>query len=197
MLDVSERLVVIIGGGAVAARKARGLLEAGAARVRVVSPALDEAMPAGIEHVAARYKPSHLDGAALVFAATDMPEVNDAVVRDARQRGILVNRADEGSASGDFATPAVHRNGSVTVTVSAGSAALSVAIRDALGVRLDPRWAKMAELMPAVRQRLHSLVTDPDERRSILRRLATEEALDVLDRRGTDATLAWAGLFRD
>src|SRR6478609_7363439 len=93
MLDVSDRLIVIVGGGAVAARKAAGLIECGATRIRCVSPTFEPKMPPGVERIDGRYGPHHLDGAGLVFAATDDPAVNAAVVRDARNRGILVNRA--------------------------------------------------------------------------------------------------------
>ena len=62
MLDMRDRLVVIVGGGAVAARKARRLLQSGA-RVRVVAPAIDPAMPPGIERIEAHYDPNYLDGA--------------------------------------------------------------------------------------------------------------------------------------
>jgi precorrin-2 dehydrogenase/sirohydrochlorin ferrochelatase len=191
MLDVTQRLVVIIGGGAVAARKAKGLVDAGATCLRVVAPMFDENMPATVERVAASYGPAHIDGAGLVFAATDAPDVNETVVRDARARGVLVSRVDDGDA-GDFATPAVFRDGPVTVAVSSGSAALSVAIRDALAERLDPRWARMAELIPALRRAMDSAGFDVAERARIFRRLATEEALEVLDRKGTDALIAWA-----
>src|SRR4051794_38596804 len=94
MLDVDHRLVVIVGGGVVAGRKARGLIECGASRVRCVSPTFDAGIPDGVERIVARYEPRHLDGASLAFAATDDPAVNAAVVRDGRARGVLVNRAD-------------------------------------------------------------------------------------------------------
>src|SRR5688572_31143815 len=124
MLDVTGRLVVIIGGGAVAVRKVKGLLDAGATRVRVVSPTAHAEMPADVEHVTATYQAGHLDGAQLVFAATDSAAVNEQVVRDARAREIWVNRSDEGD-EGDFSNPAVARRGAVTLAVSTGSAALS------------------------------------------------------------------------
>src|SRR5258706_10473453 len=120
MLDVTNRLVVIIGGGGVAARKARGLLDAGATRVRVVSPTFHKDLPAAVERIAERYEARHLEGAGLAFAATDSGETNDAVVADARRLGILVSRADvdEGE-PGDFSTPAVVRKGAITVAFSA------------------------------------------------------------------------------
>src|SRR5437879_11657828 len=107
MLDVTNRLVVIIGGGGVSARKAKGLLDAGATRVRVVSPTFHKDVPAAVERIAERYEARHLEGARLAFAATDSAETNDAVVADARRLGILVCRADvdEGE-PGDFSTPA-------------------------------------------------------------------------------------------
>src|SRR5690242_5848317 len=107
MLDVTDRLVVIVGGGPVAARKAAGVLEAGATRVRCVAPAFDPAVPESVERVEETYEPRHLDGAGLVFAATDLPAVNDAVVRDARARGVLATRADSDEEDpGDFTVPA-------------------------------------------------------------------------------------------
>src|SRR5438874_10180418 len=158
MLDVSDRLVVIVGGGGVAARKARGILDAGGRRVRVVAPDFAPELPAGVERVRERYHPECLEGAGLVFAATDVPEVNDAVVRDARARGVLVCRADGNDAEpGDFATPAHLHRGEVTLAVSAGSAALAVRVRDALAAHFDPVWSRMAEAMlalrPAIRDR--------------------------------------------
>jgi precorrin-2 dehydrogenase/sirohydrochlorin ferrochelatase len=195
MLDVSNRLIVIVGGGGVAARKARGLFDAGATRVRVVSPTFCESMPDGVERVAGEYGPASLDGAALAFAATDRPEVNQTVVRDARRLGILVNRADAGAgddAPGDFSTPALLREGDVVVTVSAGgSPALAAAIRDELRSRLEPRWLAMAAAMRDLRPRIRDGGASIDRRRAAFRDLASDEAMDVLERGGVDALWSW------
>jgi precorrin-2 dehydrogenase/sirohydrochlorin ferrochelatase len=194
MLDVSERLVVIIGGGAVAARKARGLIKAGAKRIRVVSPVFDPGVPAAVARVTETYEPRHLDGGGLVFAATDRPEVNESVVRDARARGILAARADadEGE-SGDFSTPAHFREGQVIVSVSAGSAALTAAIRDGLAERFDPRWSVMADCMRTLRPLiLKTLADNPARRTKVLRALAGDEAMAAAEQ-GAGGVMAWLG----
>jgi precorrin-2 dehydrogenase/sirohydrochlorin ferrochelatase len=182
MLDVRDRLVVIIGGGEVALRKAVGLIECGGKRIRCVAPEFDLGLPLGVERVQERYEPRHLDGAGLVFAATDDPAVNAAVVRDARARGVLVNRADAGDEEpGDFNVPARLRLSGVTVTVSAGSPALSVMIRDGLAYQWDERWSRMAEAMQTLRPMILARTDIPqDRRRAMLRDLASPEALDYL-----------------
>lgn len=192
LLDVSDRMIVIIGGGAVAARKARGVIKAGAKRVRVVAPSFDEVIPPSVEKVQEAYSPRHLERAGLVFAATDRPDVNEAVVRDARERGVLVARADSDDAEpGDFTTPAHFREGPVIVSVSAGSAALAASIRDDLAERFDPRWSVMAELMKTLRPLvLKTLSTNPDRRAKVLRALATDEAIARADQ-GLPGVLAW------
>jgi siroheme synthase-like protein len=193
MLDVTDRLVVIVGGGAVAARKARGLLEAGATRVRCVSPTFDPRVPDVVERVAEAYDARHLDGAGLVFAATDLAAVNDAVVRDARARGVLVNRADfDEDQPGDFAVPAKLREGPVVVGVATGgSPALAVLVRDGLRERWDPRWSRMAEMMLGLRRSLIERLDNPQLRRDALRDLATDDALNVLDTGGAEAVIQW------
>src|SRR5437667_8963831 len=103
MLDVKERLVVIVGGGRVAVRKARGVIDAGAARVRCIALQIANEMPSLVERLVASFEPRHLEEAGLVFAATDDPAVNDQIVAEAKRRGVLVNRADaDDERAGDF-----------------------------------------------------------------------------------------------
>ena len=194
MLDVTDRLVVIIGGGAVASRKVAGLLAAGATRVRVVSPQFDPKMPASveIERISERYEPRHLDGAALVFAATDSAEVNSAVVAAARRRGIFVDRADGIDEGGDFSTPAVLRDGTVTVTVStAGSPAIAAAIRDSLRDALDARWVVLANAMRSLRPAILASGLAPNARRELFRAMAGEDVVELVSRGGEAALRAW------
>jgi precorrin-2 dehydrogenase/sirohydrochlorin ferrochelatase len=195
MLDVSRRLIVIIGGGAVAARKARGLIDAGASRVRAVAPQFADDFPDGIERLTELYRPDHLADAALVFAATNDASVNAQVVHDAHARNLLVNRADanDDDADSDFSTPAKFTQGPVTVTVSAaGNPALAAVIRDGLRWRFDKRWAVMAEAMQTLRPRiLAARELSGEQRSAIFRELASDDALYLVARDGVDALSAW------
>jgi siroheme synthase-like protein len=193
MLDVSDRPIVIIGGGSVAKRKITGLLEAGAAgkRIRVVAMTFDPNLPRSVEKITAPYQPQHLDGAQLVFATTDSPEVNEQIVRDARARGIFVNRSDEGESAGDFSTPALHRQGEVIVTVSAGSAALAAAIRDRLSTHVDRRYVKMADAMLDLRPAIRDSGLAAHRRQAIFRDLAGDEAIAALHAGGVEQLRRW------
>jgi precorrin-2 dehydrogenase/sirohydrochlorin ferrochelatase len=193
MLDLAGRTVVIVGGGAVAARKARGLLEAGAGRVRVVSPVFCEQMPEGVERVKRAYEAGDLAGASLAFAATDRPEVNAAVVQDAHRLGLLVNRADSDVENeGDFSTPAMLREGDLLVTVSAsGSPALAAHVRDRLKGHVDPKWVAMAAAMKEIRPRILASDAPIEWRRRALRDLVQDEAMDILVRCGIEELWSW------
>ncbi len=191
-LDVTDRLIVIIGGGAVAARKAAGLIAAGARHIRCVSPVFRGELPEAVERVVAPYAEAHLHGATLVFAATDSHEVNRVVARDARRLGILVNRADAAEDEpGDFTTPALFREGPVAVTVSAGSPALSAVIRDDLQARLDRRFVGMAQAMVSLRPMIRASGLEPARRAKVFRELAGTEALDLLQSHGIEALNDW------
>ncbi|HEX5689519.1 MAG TPA: 5-formyltetrahydrofolate cyclo-ligase [Roseiflexaceae bacterium] len=117
--------VVMIGGGAVATRKLRGLLATGAT-VRLISPEItpelhDLAARGAIVWEARPYQTGDLNGARLVFAATNRREVNAAVAQEATALGLLCNIADDPAAS-SFHLPAVHRAPGVVVAVSTDGA---------------------------------------------------------------------------
>lgn len=194
MLDVSRRQIVIVGAGVVAARKAGGLIDAGATRLRVVAPEVTGAFVqyAAIEFIRETYRPEHLANADLVFAATDKPAVNDAVVRDARERGIFVCRADsDDQMPGDFITPAKFVNGPVMVTVSAGSPALAALVRDAIEQSFDPRWSMLARAMETLRPEILASGRSIDQRRAMFRALASHEGIAILEKEGLDGLRAW------
>lgn len=152
-LNLSGRRCVVVGGGEVASRKAWNLFQAGA-EVVVISPELNtelESIAAELHRRA--YREGDLDGAYLVFAATDVREVNAAVAREARERGIMVNVADEPS-EGNFSLPSILRRGRLQVAVSTGGAspALARSIRRELEGVFGPEWADLVRRVGEARK---------------------------------------------
>ena len=118
-LDLTCRCAVVVGGGAVALRRAQALLAAGAL-VHVIAPDTDPAL-AGLPVTVSRrgYRDGDLEGAWLVHATTDDPGVNAAVAAEAERLHVWCVRADDAGQSRAW-TPAVARHGEITVAVTAG-----------------------------------------------------------------------------
>lgn len=136
----------MVGGGAVAGRKARRLLQA-RAEVVVISPEVNEELAAMATEVhRRRYRPGDLEGAFAAFVATDSREVNAGVALEAKRLGVLVNVADEPE-EGDFVLPSTLRRGRLQVAVSTGGASpvLAREIRKKLEDRFGPEWAGLVE----------------------------------------------------
>ncbi len=139
-LLVSGRRCLVVGGGKVALRKAQGLVEAGA-KVTLVAPDIrKEADGLAVRCVRRPFRRRDLIGKALVFAATDRPELNRQILGFARQRGILGCAVDAGWTEGDFITPASFSHEGMTVAVGSGGSACrrSRMLRDRL--RRERSW---------------------------------------------------------
>ncbi len=186
MLRVAGRRCVVVGGGAVAARRATALLAAGA-KVTVVAPeACDELQSLPVEWVERRFEPYDLENAILAVAATDDAAVNEAIAVAARERGVLINRADDPQ-DGDVVFPAHDRVGPVTVCVHTDgiSAAGAAAIRDQLLQAVPESWITLLTHARAYRQRIQErFAHDEAERLRRLRLLGSDEALERLEREG-------------
>jgi uroporphyrin-III C-methyltransferase/precorrin-2 dehydrogenase/sirohydrochlorin ferrochelatase len=118
-IDLNGRLAAVVGGGAVALRRTKALVEAGA-RVTVIAPAVTSDLadlPVTVRR--RRYRDGDLAGAWLAHAATDDPEVNAAVAAEAERDRIWCVRADDASASA-ARMPAITKHGDITVAVTAG-----------------------------------------------------------------------------
>jgi precorrin-2 dehydrogenase/sirohydrochlorin ferrochelatase len=175
-LDLEGRSCLVVGGGAVALEKVRGLLECGA-EVRVVAPqVLDELHELDVELVRRSYREPDLDGRFLVIAATSTASVNRRVHADAEARSLLCNVADVPELC-NFILPAILRRDPIAVAVSTGGAspALAQRIRDDIAVLIGPEHAEVAlrlrELRPWVRTHLPTY----EERRQFFADLVARE----------------------
>ena len=118
-LSVQGERAVVVGGGAVAARRVPVLLHAGL-RVTVIAPAISPRVRAQDVTVIERaYLESDLEGARLVLACTDDPATNDRVTEGALKRGLLVGHAGN-AALGNLRFPATLERAGVQVAVNTG-----------------------------------------------------------------------------
>ena len=174
-LDLTDRPVLVVGGGPVAEGKVEGLLAA-SANVTVVSPTVTPRLAgwvaAGrIEYLPRPYQDGDVAGRRLALVATDDSAVSGAVAAEGRERGIWVNAADE-PARCDFILPAVIRRGRLVVAVSTGGAspAAARAIREELEGYLTEDHATLVEMAAEARDdlRRRAVTAGPARWRSAL-----------------------------
>lgn len=195
-LDLHDRPVVVVGGGAVATERAAKLAAHGAA-VRVVSPRISSALADMVahgrvaQHLARPYAPGDLDGAVLVVAATDDRAVNQQVRDHALAAGAQVNVADDPDAS-TAVIPALMRQGHLAVAITTGGASpvVSRRIREDLEQRFGPGWAGLISLLAESRDDLVAATPDIADRRSRVEALLDSGMLARIADEGPDACRA-------
>jgi precorrin-2 dehydrogenase/sirohydrochlorin ferrochelatase len=182
-LDLSGRLVVVVGGGEDAERRVRAMTAYGADIVVLaeeVTEGLGELQVEGGVTLEQRpWRPSDLDGALLVLAATGSAEDDGAVAAAANARGILVRALGSPEAS-SLVAPAVVRRGAlqIALTTSGSSAAVTKLIRARLAEEFGEEWAPYLELVAHVRDLVRASVDDPELERRVLEVLVEEQWFD-------------------
>ena len=183
-MDLDGRDCLVVGAGAVAARKVRSLLECGA-RVTVVGERPAAAFRAlerrGARLLQRRFRAGDVARQALVFAATDDSEVNAAVAAAARRRGIPVNAADD-PPNCTFIVPALVRRGDLTVAVSTGgkSPAAARLVKERIASMLGDEYAALVRLLGAHRTAMKEQVPGQARRARAWKRMLDEGILDAL-----------------
>ena len=179
--NVVGKRCVVVGGGKVAERKVADLLAAGAS-VQVISPDITpvlarQAAAKVLEWLPAPYAPEHLEGAWLVFAATNIRAVNAQVSQDAADRRCFVNVADAPE-EGGFLVPSVVRRGDLCLSVSTGgnNPILARKVAQELQTRYGSEYGLLVELLGQMRAYVKLRTDAPSQRRYILSQLVGREA---------------------
>jgi uroporphyrin-III C-methyltransferase / precorrin-2 dehydrogenase / sirohydrochlorin ferrochelatase len=182
-VKLQGRLVVVVGGGNIAAGKISGLLQA-QARVRVIAPQINSPISAWvntgeIQWSAKEFAPDDLRDATLVIAATSISAVNAAVFQAAEDRGVFCNAVDD-IANCHFYYGSIVQRGDLQIAVSTNgkSPALAQRLRKELEQQYPTEYAAWLDSLGEAREKLRAS-SDPkenfEENKAILHRLANSE----------------------
>ena len=190
---LDNKPVLLVGGGEVAERKARLLLDAGA-HLTVVAPELDPelaelAANGSIEWLAGEFAPAQLAGKWLVVAATDRREVNALVYQSANQARIFANVVDDPKRS-SFIMPSIIDRSPLMVAISSGGKApvLARLLREKLEALLPQHLGAVAAFAGSLRERVKARFTSMGERRRFWERLLGADRLGQALARGDSAS---------
>ena len=155
-LNISGKRCVVVGGGQVAHRKIRTLLEHNA-DVQVISPDLcpelgQLAESGKIEVLHRDYRAGDLRKAFIAVAATNDSDINLEIVKEARKNAVLVNIVDDAENS-DFILPSHIHRGDLTIAISTAgkSPALTRKIKTKLEKDFGDEYASLTLLINEVR----------------------------------------------
>lgn len=190
---LDNKPVLLVGGGEVAERKARLLLDAGA-QLTVVAPELDPelaelAANGSIEWLAGEFVPEQLAGKWLVVAATDRREVNALVYQSANQARIFANVVDDPKRS-SFIMPSIIDRSPLMVAISSGGKApvLARLLREKLEAMLPQHLGAVATFAGSLRERVKARFATMGERRRFWERLLGADRLGQALARGDSAS---------
>jgi uroporphyrin-III C-methyltransferase/precorrin-2 dehydrogenase/sirohydrochlorin ferrochelatase len=181
--DLAGRPVLVVGGGVVAERRVRHLLEAGAV-VTVIAPDLSEPLAECVAEGLLTYVPrpfadDPMEPYWLVIAATDDRAVNAAVAAAATAAKRFCNVVDDYELC-TFIMPAIIDRAPVTIAI--GSSGLSPVlarwVKGVIETMLPARLGNLAEVAGRWRARVHAAIADATERRHFWERVVTGAVAD-------------------
>lgn len=184
-LELKGRRCLVIGGGGIAEHKVNSLL-ACEASVTVISPEVTPGLKDLIDQKKVVYRPKKyeegdLNRAFLVIAATNRPEVNAQVYRDASRRNILVNVVDCPKYC-NFIVPALIKRGDLLLSISTSgkSPGLAKKIREKLEREFGEEYETFLKIIGELREKIYQRVKDPYLRRTLINQILDSDLLDLL-----------------
>jgi len=191
--DLRGRRVLVVGGGEVAERKVRLLLEAGA-RVEIVARELVASElsawvgEASASWQAREFHESQLDGVTLAVAATSDAALNERVASAARARHLLCNVVDDAERS-SFIVPAIVDRSPLVIAISSGGVApvLARLARERIEVLFDESFGTLARLLADWRGRIKRALPDVAARRRFYDRAVRGRVAELVRSRQPEA----------
>lgn len=182
-VDLSEKPCLIVGGGKVACRKVKVMLDFGA-RVRVVAKEISQELrdlertladsedPKLMEIKRKSFEEKDCDGMGLVIAATDDKALNHEIAQYCKMQGIMVNAVDQ-KEDCSFIFPSYVKEGNLIAAFSSGgnSPVLTQYLKEKEVEILTPFLGDLNEAMGRLRQKVLSEYDEESKRKEVLKEI--------------------------
>ncbi|GGB60457.1 precorrin-2 dehydrogenase [Lentibacillus populi] len=178
MIDLVNKRVVIVGGGLVAERRMRCLLESGAC-VTVISPEIGEGIRALWEEGYVNWKQRHFEAddvadAFLIIVATNDPATNQTVIEAVPETSLVNVAAD--AEQGNIQFPAHLQQGKLSISIATNGASpmLAAKIRNRLATTYDRNYGDYVDFLYESRQLIKRSLLTKQTQTLLLRELLDE-----------------------
>ena len=128
LIDISDQKILIVGGGQSALKKIRILQRFDANLEVVAENMIDEILSIGIPCYKKRYEKSDLKGYLMLYSCTNNEKLDQQIAREGKEAGVLVNIHDNPPLC-QFVSPAIYKEGPITVAVSSNAQDVYESIR--------------------------------------------------------------------
>ncbi|HDA9378676.1 TPA: NAD(P)-binding protein [Staphylococcus aureus] len=178
MIDLTNKNVVIVGGGVVASRRAQTLNQY-VEHMTVISPTITEKLQNMVDNGVVIWKekefePSDIVDAYLVIAATNEPRVNEAVKKALPEHALFNNVGD--ASNGNVVFPsALHRD---KLTISVSTPKLTKSIMAELEALYPPSYSSYIDFLYTCRQKIKVLDITYNEKQQLLSQIVSQEYLN-------------------
>lgn len=192
-LNLQSKSVLIVGGGAVASRKAPPLLIAGA-KLSIISPEITDSLNALVEQGQIHWYKQAYESSLLitlkpilVFAATSSQTVNQQIAQDAQALSAWVNHVADTGAS-DFQNMAILEKAPFTIAMNSAGAspALLGILKSRLATVLTDGFVTFANWLGALRPQAQTHLAEQAQRQALYERLIQSDVLNLLEKGQAD-----------
>ncbi|CPC89067.1 TPA: NAD(P)-binding protein [Staphylococcus aureus] len=182
MIDLTNKNVVIVGGGVVASRRAQTLNQY-VEHMTVISPTITEKLQNMVDNGVVIWKekefePSDIVDAYLVIAATNEPRVNEAVKKALPEHALFNNVGD--ASNGNVVFPSALHRDKLTISVSTDGASpkLTKSIMAELEALYPPSYSSYIHFLYTCRQKIKVLDITYNEKQQLLSQIVSQEYLN-------------------
>lgn len=184
-MNIENRNCLIVGAGSVGLRKAITLLNAGAI-VTVIAPVFHENFDSlkkeNLKIIKRSFEDRDVNGKFLIFAATNVYDVNERIVKLAKKKNILVNVADDPN-SCDFIVPANLRKNDLNIAITTNGKNPSYArdLKIYLDELINDRFLDALWVYNNIRVEIKKHVSVQQEREKLMRKITILEIIGYLE----------------
>lgn len=187
MIDLSQKSIVIVGGGKVATKRASTLIEY-CADVHIVSPIISKTLKELLDNEnitwsQKEFEPQDVEHADLVVIATNNNDVNTKVLESVPHHA-LCNHASKAQV-GNVTIPSILKRGKLSISVSTNGASpkLSKKMISRISDMYDESYEMYIDFLYESRQLIKRLSIEPSRKQELLQHILSDEYLDEVKQR--------------